>query len=568
MAVYNYSAESLREHLLNLYEISCRAGGLDSGVRLNEAGAAVAEYIHDHLQQAGLSNVRKQYFNTDRWWPEEYSLVAESEGQSKPLTAFPLWYTREIADTALELVDVGYGTAGEMRFKQLKGKAALLRMRRIFHFIPTFERTGALARLVKKGATAVIVINELHDVPGGMLAISHKEVLACEGRGIPLFQLPGFCIGKTDGRRLLDGLAGGKIKVRMHLKTSLGEGSACNIIGELPGNNESREVIVVGGHYDTWFGGALDNLASQGGLIELARHFASIPLAERPRKIIFAAIFGHEYGNQGHIALARELNAIKDRITCFYDLDGSGSTGWEVDHNDRIFETGYNDVCGIVSSSNALAKLAYQYLYEQDQFSIHFFDNAQIADLDGPLSELGTPTLLLISKHLFYHTPLDTPDRIPPELVFRRMEVNRKIINELLASLPGYYIATNTNPYRDEIPGIPPLQDLESEELPVNPRPWVDGPPKDLMFDVIPTVARIFSPVIVWRSHFVSEGIARISDIRWSFGNLLEKLLPKTRTGPATGTIYLTPGEKTIRMTITDRHGRESWVERTIKVTW
>ena len=137
-----------------------------------------------------------------------------------------------------------------------------------------------------------------------------------------------------------------------------------------------------------------------------------------------------------------------------------------------------------------------------------------------------------------------------------------------MTSPPQYYIATNTNPFRDQSPQAPKLPDISNEELPVNPRPWVDGPPKDLLFEVIPEKPRVFSPVIVWRSHFVSEGIATISDISWSFGNLLEKIFPKMRQGPATGTIYLLPGTKTIRMFVKDRHGRVSSVERKIKVTW
>ncbi len=568
MDVYHYTAESLREHLLNLYEISCRAGGLNCGLRLNQAGDEAADYLYEHYAKAGLSNVRKQYFTVDRWWPEEYSVDAVIDGEAKPLTAFPLWYTTGIDSTELEVVDVGYGTPGELRGKKVEGKAVLLKMKRIFHFIQTFEKTCALEKLLKRGAAAVIVINVMHDVPSGMLAFSHKEVMASKGRHVPPFKLPCLCIGKTDGQYLLDRLGERGLRVRVHLKTSSTDHRACNIVGELPGNTDSQEVVVVGGHYDSWFGGALDNLASQGGILELARHFASLPQEARPRKLIFASIFGHEFGNQGHMTLAEDLRPIKDRITCFYDLDGSGSTGWEVDHEDRIIETGRNDVCGIVSSSNALSKLAYEALYERDIFSIHFSDNAQIADLDGPLTELGIPTLLIISKHLFYHTPLDTPDRIPPDMVYQRMEVNRQIITSLLHSPPAYFIATNTNPFRGEIPGVPRQPDLRLEELPVNPRPWVEGAPEDLLFEVVPPTPRILSPVIVWRGHFVSEGIARIPDIAWSFGSLMEKLLPKTRKGPATGTIYLIPGTKTIRMTVTDRHGRQSSVARKVRVTW
>lgn len=568
MAAYHYSIESLHEHHQNLYEIASRAGGLDAGIRLNDAREEAAEYLYQHYQEAGLSNVRKQSFTVERWWPEEYALEAIVEGERKSLTAFPLWYTTGIDSTEFEVVDAGYGTGGEMRGKKIRGKAVILRMKRIFHFIQTFEKTGALEKLYKKGAAAVIVINELQDVPSAMLAISHKEVMACKSRNIPLYPLPCLCIGKSDGQYLLEHLDSNRLKINLRLKVSIGEATACNIIGEVPGNGESDEIVLIGGHYDTWFGGALDNLASQSGLIELARHYASLPLSERPRKMIFASIFGHEFGNQGHTALAEALRPEKHRITCFYDLDGSGSTGWEVDHEGRIFETGYNDVCGIVSSSNALSKLAYEALYAHDLFSIHFYDNIHIADLDGPLSELGIPTLLIISKHLYYHTPLDTMEKIPPEMLFRRMEANRQIISNLLHSPQRYYIATNTNPCREEHPDIPRQPDIGVEEFPVNPRPWVEGPPKDLYFEMIPGTARILSPIVVWRSHFVCEGIARTTAVTWSFGNLMEKLFPKSRISPATGTIYLLPGTKTIRMTVTDRHGRQSPVERKIKVTW
>jgi hypothetical protein len=563
-----FSAAILRDHLINLYRISCAAGGLDSGVRLNRAGEAVADYLYERLEEAGVSRVRRQYFTADRWWPEEHSLSALVDGVETRLCAYPLWYTSDIPSAVLEVVDIGFGTRGELRGKKVRGKAVLLHMRRIFHFIPTFEKIGIMAKLVREGAAAVIVVDALHDVPNGILAISHREVMDSGGKGIPLYPLPAYSIGKCQGKMLLEKMARGTVSVRVHLRTSVSEARACNVIAEVDGNGQSEEVILVGGHYDSWFGGALDNLASQGGIIELARHFASLPLARRPRKLIFACIFGHEFGNLGHMALAAELQGVSDRITCFLDLDGSGSTGWEVDPEGHIVKTGYNDVCGVVTSSNALAKLAYQALYDQDIFSFRFMDNAHIADLDGPLSELGIPTLLIISKHLFYHTPLDTPDRIPPELVARRMTVNARIISDLLDSEPGYYIATNTNPFRREAGGRPRLPDVEYEELPVNPRPWVDGPPKDLMFEVVPPEPRVLSPVIVWRGHSVGEGIGRIEDISWNFGSLAEKLSPKSKRGVATGTVYLTPGVKTIRMTVTDRHGRSSSVERRIGVKW
>lgn len=567
MNIYNYTAESVRAHLLKMFAISNRAGGLDSGVRLNQAGEEVADYLYQQLRQAGLSEVRKQYFPIKRWWPDQYSLQLAGQSGDRDLVVFPLWCSKKSDPVELELVDIGYGTTGEMKGLDLKGKAALLFMKRIFHFLPTYERTGALEKLIKQGAAAVIVVNVDLDVPSGMLAVSHKAAMAAINKGeLPSYPLPGFCIGQKTGAELQEMLKTGPVSVKLELQTSVTDTETCNIIGELPGSGEIDEIVLVGGHYDTWFGGALDNLAAQGGMIELARHFASLPVEQRPRKMLFASIFGHEYGNQGHIALAKELEPLKYKITCFYDLDGAGTPGWEFDHEGRIIETGFNDICGIVASSNALAKPAYQALYDHDVFSIRFFDNAHMADLDGALSELGIPTLLLISKYIYYHTPLDTPDRFPPEMVYTSMDVNRQVISDILGSPPGYYISTNTNPCRDDEQKKLQQPDLALEDLPVNPRPWTDGPPKDLLFEVIPPSPKVFSPVIVWRSHFVSEEIAHIPDISWSFGNLLEKLLPKMRKGPATGTLYLTPGSKTIKMTVKDRHGRESSVERIIEV--
>ncbi len=566
--VYTFTERSIWDHLLALYGISTRAGGLDAGVRLNQAGRLVADYLLKHLRRAGLEDVREQPVVLDRWWPERWSLAAMEGGDEKPLEAFPLWYCSPTEPVTLDVVDVGYGTAGELRGKDVRGRAALLRMKRIFHFQPTHERTGALRRLAERRAAGVIVVNVLHDAPAGMLAVSPKTVMECSGIGVPLYPLPAFSIGMSDGLRLADAAARGRACVKARLAVSVTRTLASNVLGELPGGGECDETVLVGGHYDTWFGGALDNLASQAGMIELARHFASLPGRQRKRNMLFAGIFGHEIGNQGHGALAAALAPIKDRITCFYDLDGSGSTGWEVDHRGRIVETGRNDVCGIVSSSNALSLLAHEALYDQDIFSIQFYDNARVADLAGALSELGIPTLLIISKHLFYHTPLDTPDRIPPRLLLRRMEVNRQVIGRLLASEPGYYIATNTNPSRKQDAGPPRLPDIGIDVFPPNPRPWVDGPPEDLLFEVVPERARVLSPVLVWRSHFVSRDIARPEEITWSFGNLIEKLRPSTRIGPASGTIYLAPGTKTIRMTVTDRQGRRSSVERSIEVTW
>ena len=54
---------SIRAHHEALVEISTRAGGLDSGIRLNRAGSEAAEYLRSGYEAAGLQNALLEEFH-------------------------------------------------------------------------------------------------------------------------------------------------------------------------------------------------------------------------------------------------------------------------------------------------------------------------------------------------------------------------------------------------------------------------------------------------------------------------------------------------------------------------
>ena len=64
------SAESIRAHHQALVDISTKAGGLDSGIRLNRAGEEAAQYLFNGFKRAGLDIVRMESFHPNRWWPD------------------------------------------------------------------------------------------------------------------------------------------------------------------------------------------------------------------------------------------------------------------------------------------------------------------------------------------------------------------------------------------------------------------------------------------------------------------------------------------------------------------
>jgi hypothetical protein len=563
-----FTAETIRAHHQALVDIASEAGGLNMGIRLNEAGKKAADYILGEHKKSGLQNVRFEEFTPNRWWPERYDLtvVGDKESPEMKLNAFPLWHCGPARDLVSEVVYAGFGTPGEFRDLEVKGKTVLIDMKRILHFIPSYQYTGALQKAIEKGAVAVILAETRIESPSGNPVGSAGAIKNQVGQTPKLYPLPVFSLGQKQGDKLRELLSKASIKVKMNLEYSLSPGRAVNIIGELPGNGSIDEYIIVGGHYDSWFNGAIDNLGSQASLIEMAKYFAGIPQAKRNRHMIFVSIFGHEFGNyeMGHAAFVERLGGIKEKVTCFLNIDGSGSWGWEEKEDTNIIlPTGMDDKSAIFTTSWALTALARKAIFPYakgpwGQYPLNSF----VADLHGPLTEAGFPVLLLISKHIYYHSQLDTLDRITPDQVYRRTLMNIDILNGLLDSPKGYYLGVDTNPNRKRKEGQKPMADLTPKDMPRNPQPWMEDGPRDLSFHIIPSKVRVNSPVIVWPAFWYSDDILLPDSISWDFGipgSNSEKMVAVTS--------FTSPGKKKISMTVTDMKGRKTTVNREIEVT-
>lgn len=543
---YKISETAIRNHHQALFDISTKAGGLDAGARMNEAGDKAAQYLLQGFKDAGLQNVRNEEFYPLRWWPEKYELTAftGSGSTGKKLTSFPLWYCEGVKDKELELVYVGYGTPGEWLDVDVEGKAVLMDMKRILHFIPSYNYTMGKNMALSKGAAALILADTLIDSPSGNPIGDGGKIKDQKGIDAKLYAIPTLSIGKSDGDLLRNAIKAGPTKVRINLEYTMTEGRAVNIVGELPGNGKIDEYIIVGGHYDTWFDGAIDNHGSQASLLEMAKYFAKMPQADRDRHLIFVSLFGHELGNaaMGHAAFVEKHAAIKEKVTCFLNIDGSGSWGYEEKDNTRqIYPTNMDDKSGIFSTSWALAEIAEESIYGHTkgpwgQYPINSF----VADLGGPMSEAGWPCLLIISKHIYYHTMLDTMEKITPDQVYRRTLMNVGIINRLLNSPAGYLIAVDGNPNRQR----------EVKEI------------TNVSIQVIPDAIRAGSMVMVWPGYWDIDLVVRPDGVTYDFGDGTPAV-----TRLATNHVYMEPGTYSISMTVKDATGRTGVAKRTITVT-
>jgi Zn-dependent M28 family amino/carboxypeptidase len=102
---------------------------------------------------------------------------------------------------------------------------------------------------------------------------------------------------------------------------------AADIIAEIPGSKWTEEVILVGGHLDSWdlATGATDNGLGAFSILDMARAMASMPFKPE-RTVRFVLFMGEEQGLLGSRALVEHYRSTGElgRIRCMINLDMSG----------------------------------------------------------------------------------------------------------------------------------------------------------------------------------------------------------------------------------------------------
>lgn len=128
------------------------------------------------------------------------------------------------------------------------------------------------------------------------------------------------------------------VKMEIEVRNSMGTGNADshNVIGDLPGTGRHKdEVVMVGGHLDSWHGGtgATDNAAGSAVMMEVIRILKKLDL-KLDRTVRIALWSGEEQGLLGSRAYVKEkfadpatMQTTKDweNFSAYYNIDnGTG----------------------------------------------------------------------------------------------------------------------------------------------------------------------------------------------------------------------------------------------------
>jgi carboxypeptidase Q len=304
----------------------------------------------------------------------------------------------------------GDGVQGEVlvvhSFEELDAKSASVRGRIVFFNVPftTYGetvrfRSGGPSRAARHGAVATLV--RAVGPPG--LRTPHTGALQYASDAP---KIPAAAISTEDADRL-QRMAdrNSKIVVRLKMEAHFdGEAESANVIGEIRGRELPDEIVVVGGHLDSWDVGAGASDDGGGCVVtwEALRLMKKLNL--RPRRTVRVVLFTNEenggrggtaYRDQHRAELARHVMMLESDGGVFRPL-GVGFTG-----SDAARET----VKAIATLLTGIAA---------DQVSA----GGGGADIGPSVQDGHIPAMSLDvdgSKYfLIHHTPADTIDKIDP----------------------------------------------------------------------------------------------------------------------------------------------------------
>ena len=296
--------------------IGHRLTGSPQGVRAQE----VADSL---FRIAGISKVAEHPFKAQAWARGTVMLRVDDGAGTEHLAAVALAQTPDSADAEGDVLDLGNGLSEQ--YAQQKDRVAGRVVLMNIGLVDAPQGTGNLHRsekaalAIRHGAIGIVFVN---NVEGGVLLTGTASI---DGATIPV---PAACIASEDGQRIRARLkAGAPVRIGLRMTNRTGTVEARNVVAEIPGSDLEQEVIVIGGHLDSWdlATGATDNGLGAFSIIDMAR--AVVASGYRPRRTIrFVLFMGEEQGLLGSEALVADLQASGElqRVRCMVNMDMTG----------------------------------------------------------------------------------------------------------------------------------------------------------------------------------------------------------------------------------------------------
>ena len=389
-----------------LQYLTRRIGGRLAG---SPQAAAAVEYTRQMLDTLGLDTVWLQPVMVPHWErgePEQVRIVNSMKMGSVDLNALALGNSVGTGPMGLtaEVVEVHSLNEVDSLGAQLSGKIVFFNQPMDPTQLNTFAAYGKAAgqrvygasRASRYGAVGALVrslTTRIDDIP-------HTGSTVYDDRADPI---PAIAISTMDAELLSRLLREAPVRVYMRNNSRmLEEALSYNVIGEIKGSEYPEEIILVGGHLDSWDvgTGAHDDGAGCVHAMEVLHQIKQMDY--QPKRTIRCVLFmNEENGLRGGRAYWKWSNEQGEYHTAAIESDRGGFTprGFTADGHDDVFKEKFKRVIAW------LPLLA--------PYGLDFEKGGSGADISGLKGQKG----LLFgfkpdSQRYFdyHHTPIDGPD--------------------------------------------------------------------------------------------------------------------------------------------------------------
>lgn len=359
------------------------------------------------LKALGFTNVKVEEFAKPSWTRGEESAELVAPYPMK-LNIVGLGRTVPTGPNGIEAEVALFKTYAEMMAApegSLKGKIVVITQPMVRaqdgagYGVAGISRRAGPVEAAKRGAAALLI----RSVSTSDSTVPHTGVTAF-GDGV--VSIPSAAMGVPEAEQLERLAAKGPLRIKLKLASTVDPADvAWNISGEIKGSEKPDEVIVIGGHLDSWDvgTGALDDATGVAITTAAAKLIGDLP--KHPKRTIRVVMFGSEESGGSSEAY---VAAHKDELPKIV-LAGESDTG-----ADRIYSlklpVGAQKHAIATVAGNVLAPLK---IYVNRDPSAHGG-----SDIEG-LEEAGVPSIELeqdASRYFdYHHTMDDTLNKVRPD---------------------------------------------------------------------------------------------------------------------------------------------------------
>jgi carboxypeptidase Q len=358
------------------------------------------EWAVSEMKRDGLENVHTEKVMVPRWIRgHESADIIEPVRQPLVMLGVGNSVGTPLGGVQAEVLVVG-------SFNELDANAPRAKGRIVFFNVPytSYEetvtyRSDSASRAARWGAVAVLVRSI--GPPG--LRTPHTGMLQYTSDA---GRIPAASITTEDAdrlQRLSD--RGSRIVVRLKMEARFeADAESANVVGELRGREKPEEIVVVGGHFDSWDvgAGASDNGAGCVVTWEALRIMKQLNL--RPRRTVRVVLWtNEENGLRGALAYRDQHRSELARHVMMLESD-----------NGVVRPIGF----GFSGGDMARQKLKAIATLLKGIGADALVPGGSGADIGPSVREARIPSLALLSDDpryfLTHHTPADTVDKIDP----------------------------------------------------------------------------------------------------------------------------------------------------------